>query len=120
MNRWDILLLAIVALLLGLVLTPPLAWPAPPPGSNPNGSTAQWYRSLRQPSGAGCCSEADCRPTEARRSEGGWEARLPDGEWTIVPPDRVLSNEAHPGGAAVLCYLPHTGVLCFVPPQAGG
>lgn len=110
---------ALAALAVALALSPAL--PAPPPGADPNGPMARWYRGLQIPgTGVSCCDAADCRQTIARQAGQGWEAQTPDGVWVPIPAARVLPDDAHPGGAAVMCWTPLTGVLCFVPPQAGG
>jgi hypothetical protein len=107
------------ALMLLLLAIP--AWAAPPPVADPSSPTALWYRSLKQPgTGVGCCDLSDCRQTTARLVDGAWRALTPAGIEVDIPPHLVLHHEAHPGGAAVLCWLPTPGVLCFVPPQAGG
>ena len=88
---------------------------------DPNDPIVQWYKGLTQPgTGNLCCSEVDCRQTSARLVDGAWRALTPNGIEVDIPPHMVLHNEAHPGGAAVLCWLPSPGVMCFVPPQAGG
>jgi hypothetical protein len=108
----------LAAMFLALAASDAMA--APPAGADSQSPTARWYRGLRQPgTGMGCCDQSDCRPTHARRTNAGWEAQAPDGEWVPVPPALVLVDEAHPGGSAVLCWLPTRGVLCFVPPMAG-
>ena len=49
-----------------------------------------WYRTLRQPgTGASCCNEADCRPTSVRTRHDVIEVMV-DGEWTVVPPSKIL------------------------------
>jgi hypothetical protein len=50
----------------------------------------RWYRTLRQPgTGASCCNEADCRPTSVRTRHDVIEVMV-DGEWTVVPPSKIL------------------------------
>lgn len=94
---------------------------APPTGADPNSPTGRWFKGLVQPgTGSLCCDQSDCRRTTARLVDGAWRAFTPNGIEVDIPPNLVLHNEAHPGGAAVLCWLPSPGVMCFVPPQAGG
>ena len=88
---------------------------APPENVDP--ALSGWFRSLRQPgTGISCCSMADCRTTDYRMTEEGYEALI-DGEWRPVPPERVLDHTENPTGRAVVCYLPGKGVLCFVRPS---
>lgn len=83
-----------------------------------------WYKSLRMPTtGISCCDISDCKRTQARFTEEGWKAKLPDGSWVSVPETRILWDKEHPTGAAVLCASPHPQnygqVFCFVPPSGG-
>lgn len=112
--------LALAAIILALAALAAIAAPSPP-GTDPNSPTARWYRGLVQPgTGTLCCDVTDCRQTTARLVDGAWRALTPAGIEIDIPPALVLHHEAHPGGAAVLCWLPGPGVICFVPPQAGG
>lgn len=79
---------------------------------------SDWYRSLRQPgTGVLCCSEADCRPVEARTGAKGWEIYA-GGRWVAVSPEKVLRGRNNPTGRAVACYREWAGevvVFCLVP-----
>lgn len=104
---------------MGLMAALP-AFGAPP--DNPDPKLKDWFEGLRQPSTATpCCSIADCRRTEARQVEGGWEVLIDDNFgvrasfWAAVPRDRILRTE-NPTGQAVACFVPTLGVMCFVPP----
>jgi len=91
-----------------------IASAAPPP--NADGTLAPWFQSLRQPgTGISCCSMADCRATEYRTSDSGYEAFIED-RWLAVPADRVLDHTENPTGRAIVCYMPGRGILCFVRP----
>ena len=93
---------------------------APPVGADPNSPMARWYRGLKMPgNGHSCCDVSDCRPTQARQVNGGWQALAEDGVWLDIPPQLIIEDTVHPGGSAVMCQINHT-VLCFVPPAAGG
>ena len=94
---------------------------APPENADPK--LRDWFEGLRQPStGAPCCSIADCRRTEARHNDTGWEVLIDDrfgardSRWTSVPSNRVLDRRQNPTGEAVVCFLPTLGIMCFVPP----
>jgi hypothetical protein len=94
------------------VLVVPPVWAAPPP--NPDPKLAPWYNSLRAPyTEALCCSIADCRPTMSRVRGGHYEAFI-EGQWRIVPDDRVLNRTDNPTGHAVACWTPQAGIMCFV------
>ncbi len=85
---------------------------APPDHAEP--SLAPWYNSLRQPwTNALCCSVADCRPVLSRTRDGHYEVFI-QGDWRVVPDDRVMSRPDNPTGRAVVCWTPQAGVLCFV------
>jgi hypothetical protein len=87
----------------------------PPEGSDPY--LAPWFQSLRQPgTGISCCSIADCRQTEYRTGQNGYEALIGD-QWVAVPREKVLDHTENPTGRAVVCYLPGRGILCFVRPS---
>ncbi len=72
-----------------------------------------WYKDLRQPDGASCCDNRDCRPTRARMTDREtWQAW--DGaKWLDIPPDRVLAIRS-PDNRSHLCEM-NGVVLCFVP-----
>ena len=103
-------------------------------------SRAEWFETLRTPSGASCCSLSDCRstPAEWRGDTEGWWA-LVDGAWRAVPADKIVTWPKSIDGAAYLCAgldsrgEPSDGVgsrlgnippllgaiYCFVPPDLG-
>jgi len=88
------------------------AFAEPPPDADE--SLAPWYQSLRQPgSGISCCSLADCRTTDYRTDGSNYEALI-DGQWLIVPEDKVLQRTDNPTGRAVVCWTPARGIMCFV------
>lgn len=39
---------------------------------------------------------------------------LVQGEWMVVPDDKVLQRQDNPTGHSVVCYTPWQGILCFV------
>ena len=100
----------------GALLIAALAWARPPDGVPIDPALRDWYESLREPGTAyPCCSVADCRPTDYRMGDSGYEAWL-DEQWVQVPDDRVLKNQPNPVGRAVVCRSPVNGsILCFVP-----
>lgn len=106
----------IAAVTLALLSLPATA--APPPGTDPDSETSQWYRNLKSPQGSSCCSVADCRHLPIRIVKDGYEVRVPDGEvafkWIPVPPDKILHNIENPTGEAVVCYSPYMGIMCFI------
>ncbi|HTZ36927.1 MAG TPA: hypothetical protein VMB84_12920 [Stellaceae bacterium] len=105
----------IASIVVGLLLGSALAWARPPEGANDPVLHA-WFESLKQPgTNYSCCSIADCRPTEYRLSQTGYEAYLDD-HWIAVPDDKVLTGQTNPTGRAVVCRSPANGsILCFVP-----
>jgi hypothetical protein len=72
--------------------------------------------------GALGCSLADCRPTSFRQGSDGYEALVDDkwdvspALWVRVPQDKILEETTNPTRTAVVCWIPGTGVLCFVRP----
>ena len=99
---------------------------------------AEWFESLKTPSGQSCCSQSDCRQTTAEwrgDTEGWWV--LVNGSWRPVPADKVLVSPKSIDGAAYLCsgsdsrgsadqdsppgtIPPVLGTIyCFVPPDLG-
>ncbi len=69
-----------------------LAWAQENHGDHGHGHDQlhHWYKSLTQsPDGASCCSDADCRPTRIRARDDAIEVMV-DGEWTVVPPSKIL------------------------------
>jgi hypothetical protein len=94
------------------------------PPENADPALAPWFKSLRTEDGGSCCSEADCRPVEYRVIEDHYEALIGQQfgvdppRWLAVPRERILKKTDNPLGCAVACWLPYTGILCFVlPPQ---
>ena len=88
---------------------------APPP--NADGTYRTWFQSLRQPqTGLSCCSISDCRMTDYRGGQDGYEVWLA-GRWILVPPDKILRGIENPTGRAVVCAHPDGEILCFVTPE---
>jgi hypothetical protein len=56
---------------------------------------------------------ADCRPADARTNNDHYEVLI-EGEWRVVPDDKVLNRTDNPTGRAVVCWTPTAGILCFV------
>jgi hypothetical protein len=107
------------AAFLALLVASP-AFAAPPPGADPDSPMSKWFRGLRIPENNGsCCDESDCRVTTAQFRDGKWYAITEDGWEAEVPAAKVLKDQAHPAGSAVLCWRRDLGVMCFVPPGAG-
>ncbi len=48
-----------------------------------------WYLTLKDWRGRPCCDDQDCRPTQSRVRDDDIEVLL-DGEWTKVPPHKIL------------------------------
>ena len=88
------------------------AFAAPPPNADP--ALSPWFESLRQPgTDISCCSIADCRPAEYRTREDRYEVLIRE-RWLAVPPDKVLLRKDNPTGAAIVCWTPSSGIMCFV------
>src|SRR4029453_6030777 len=60
----------------------------------------------------------DCYPTTDEVRAGSWWAKRDDGQWVIVPYDRILRERNPDVERAHLCFNYGT-VLCFVPPSTG-
>lgn len=101
------------AVLAGLVTRAALA--APPPDADP--ALAPWFQGLQSPSGASCCSLADCRPVDSRVKDGHYEA-LTEAGWIAIPADKIIHPKSNPVGRAVLCASPAQPdlIFCFAPP----
>ena len=99
------------------------AMAAPPSGSS--GEQSWWFESLEQPvTGLPCCSKSDCRVTQARATNAGYDALI-EGDWVAIPSQSILSRADNPTGHAVVCYrryhsdndeLLPPSIFCFVPP----
>lgn len=65
-----------------------------------------------------CCHDRDCYPTEARKIGNRWEARRrEDGQWLVVPPEKIEQNRDNPDGRNHLCAPPPAygaKVYCFI------
>lgn len=104
-----------IPLLAALSLGAAFAWARPPEGAPVDPALHDWYQSLKMPGTPfSCCSMADCRPTDYRMGDNGYEALL-DGKWVPVPQDRVLVGYTNPVGRAVVCSSGNGTILCFVP-----
>jgi hypothetical protein len=105
-----------VVIAAGLALSLPLAaFAAPPPEADPNDPIRLWFRDLMRPdTNTSCCDSSDCRRVASRMTPTGWDALIRN-KWIPVAPENVL-RQNNPTGEAVACYLPHLGIICFVPP----
>lgn len=85
-----------------------------------DGMHNDWMNSLIRPDiGGSCCNLTDCRVTEARMTGEGWVAQTQLGNWVKVPNEKIIRGKDNPTGRPVLCWLPSSGVLCFVEPPMG-
>lgn len=83
-----------------------------------------WFKSLKQPvTGASCCDISDCRQTKAEAvtvlnangtKSDQWWADV-EGQWTPIPPEKVLKKTSIDGEAYV-CSGYGRKIFCFVPP----
>lgn len=108
-----------------LFIAPSLA--RPPANEQIDPATSNWYQSLRQPkTGGGCCTFADCRPTELRQSptdSSKWEAFIskelfgPDAPdaWMTIPDDKIIQHKDNPTGRVVICWF-NQQIYCAVLP----
>jgi len=104
-----------ISVIVALILGAALASAHPPEGVSVDPALHDWFQSLKMPGTPfSCCSIADCRPTEYRMSESGYEAFL-DNKWIPVPQDKVLVGYSNPVGRAVVCRTANGTILCFVP-----
>ncbi len=95
------------------------------PPQNADGTYRAWFQSLRQPAtGLSCCSISDCRMTEYRAGQEGYEVLIDEhvipgakAHWVPVPQDKVLRGIDNPTGRAVVCAHPDGEILCFVTPE---
>jgi len=68
-----------------------------------------WYQTLKQPgTGMSCCNNQDCRPTEARMVGNDVQVKV-DGDWTTVPPNKIL-NVQPPDLNAHVCAPKQSGL----------
>jgi len=89
---------------------------------------ADHYSKWKQPgTDASCCNgkemqdgnvTGDYYPTTAEVRDGRWWAKTDDGQWVVVPYDRILRERNPDIERAHLCFN-YGRVLCFVPPNTG-
>jgi len=83
----------------------------------------EFYSKLNRNDGRGtCCNLMDCRPTQSRMVGDHYEVKV-DGEWTLVPNDRI-NNVVAPDGGAHVCAPRQEGankgvLFCVVLPPEG-
>ena len=77
-----------------------------------------WY--MPDNSAASCCNNADCYPTEIKYVGGNiYARRREDGQYILIPPQKVERNRDNPDGRNHLCAPPPNSyhaadtVFCF-------
>jgi hypothetical protein len=77
-----------------------------------------WY--MTDNPGMSCCNNADCYPTEIEYVGGNiYARRREDGQYILIPPQKVERNRDNPDGRNHLCapppnsYHPADTVFCF-------
>lgn len=81
----------------------------------------EWFKSLSSEGGGRCCDGEDGHHLAekfTKNVQGRWYVDLDGtGEWTLVPPDRIVKKPSMDGEAYVFRYENRAfGVRCFVPP----
>lgn len=112
-----------LVLTLAIALASAGAWAAAPYSDSP---TKQWFEGLSSPYTLNCCSQADCKRTEADYHDGAWWALSKrTNKWVQIRPDQV-TQDVSIFSDAVLCegdpasWAPDEArVYCFAPPPIG-
>jgi hypothetical protein len=116
-ERWLVLAAISIVLLFAASLYPLLAHDHPPEDA---GIHTKFYNTWEMPDrpGVSCCHDRDCYPTEARKIGDRWEAkRREDGQWLVVPPEKIEVSRDNPDGRNHLCAPPPSygaRVYCFI------
>lgn len=79
------------------------------------------YKDWHPPSNpeTSCCNNQDCRPTRAYvDDEGHWRA-LVDGQWLVVPSERMLPPDFAHDGRSHVCAS-GSFIYCFTPAEPKG
>jgi hypothetical protein len=82
-----------------------------------------FYSKLKRNDGQGsCCNLMDCRPTQSRMLGDHYEVKV-DGEWVLVPNDKI-NNVVAPDGGAHVCAPRQVGsnkgvLYCVILPSEG-
>ena len=82
-----------------------------------------FYSKLKRNDGQGsCCNLMDCRPTQSRMVGDHYEVKV-DGEWMLVPNDKI-NNVVAPDGGAHVCAPRQVGrskgvLFCVILPPEG-
>src|ERR1051326_3966421 len=109
-RSWDAVLWTCIgafALCVAALASITLGHAAPPPGADPNSEMAQWFRGLMQPgTRVSCCDLSDCRMTEYRAGQSGYEVLIDErvikgiaARWVPVPVSTIL-KVSNPTGRA--------------------
>ena len=77
-----------------------------------------WYLTLKDWKGRPCCNMQDCRPTQSRYRDTDVEVML-NGEWTKVPPHKILPETSpdlrtHVCGPGPKSNYPRGYIFCVV------
>jgi hypothetical protein len=118
-ERWLVLLAAMFAALIALLFYPALVRAHDHPKQD-EAIHQKFYNTWMMPDSptVSCCHDRDCYPTEARKIGNRWEAkRREDGQWLVVPPEKIETQRDNPDGRNHLCAPPpHYGdrVYCFI------
>lgn len=76
-----------------------------------------WFKGVKSHAGTPCCDIADGHAADYDMRENKYWVPI-NGEWMVVPPDAVVSDEGNPTGDAVVWYTMYNGTVyirCFVP-----
>jgi hypothetical protein len=107
--------LAVIIFFIFLVMASTCARSAPPPDVAIDPELSEFFRSLRSPTyGFSCCDVSDCRRLPSRQVGSTYQVLI-SGSWVEVPNDVIIRGRENPVGEAVTCYLPHFGIVCFLP-----
>lgn len=80
---------------------------------------SEWFKSLKQPTGASCCDISDCKVALDAKFEGGQWWTTVEGLMTAIPNDKVLKNKWSWDGPAYVCAGYGRKIYCFIRPDGG-
>jgi hypothetical protein len=90
-----------------------------PPGVDPNGPLATWFKSVMHPRLGPCCNIGDGHFVRAWKDSSGWHAEV-DHAVVDIPDSAVPEGEASPNGQPVLWLNKYDGSpRCFIPAGTG-